>query len=154
MSMTDWNKWHHRYLTLAQHVAAWSHDPSTKTGCVIARSDRTIAAMGYNGFPRGVNDDYTRYEDRPTKYGMVVHAEVNAILSAHGSVHGCTLYCSLAPCSSCAGAIIQAGIDRVVSVEATPSQLERWGDSFNHTQTMFREAGVRFDTVPARWVDE
>jgi dCMP deaminase len=152
--MHGWNKWHHRFLDLAAHVAEWSKDPSTKTGAVIVRPDRSIVSVGYNGFPRGVNDSYERLNDRPIKYAMVTHAEVNAILSAHGPVEGCTIYVHpWPPCSSCAGAVIQAGIKRVVSVEPTPEQEERWGDSFNIMRTMFREAGVRLDTVPARWLD-
>ncbi len=155
MSMTGWNKWHHRYLALARHVGGWSKDPSTQTGCVIVRPDRSIASVGYNGFPRGVNDDTDRLYDRPTKYAMVVHAEVNAILAARASVEGCTLYCMpWPPCADCAGAIIQAGIVHVVSIEPTTEQRERWGDSFEHMEVMFREAGVRLDTVPARWMDE
>src|SRR4051812_17995840 len=101
--MTGWNKWHHRFLSLAQHVAGWSKDPSTQTGCVIVRPDRTVASMGYNGFPRRVHDGYHRYNDRPTKYAMVVHAEANAILHAHDDLTGCTAYVyPWPPCSSCA----------------------------------------------------
>ena len=54
-------KWDRRFLALAEHVADWSKDPSTKTGAVIVRPDRTIASMGYNGFPRGMADT----DDRP-----------------------------------------------------------------------------------------
>lgn len=46
-----------------------------------------------------------------------VHAEINAIIQAalHGvSTKGATLYCSHQPCSSCAKAIINAGIVAVV----------------------------------------
>lgn len=137
------NKWDTRYLDLAMHVAGWSKDPSTKTGCVIVRPDRTVAAMGYNGFPRGVEDRAERLNDRPTKYGMVVHAEANAILSAHHSVAGCTAYVwPWPPCSNCAALVIQAGIVRVVAPHPTAAQRERWGDSFALMQTMFTEAGV------------
>lgn len=152
--MTGWNSTHHRFLDLARHVAGWSKDPSTQTGCAIIRPDHTVASVGYNGFPRGVSDGYNRLMDRPTKYAMTVHAEVNAILSSHGRLDGCTLYCyPWPPCSNCAGAIIQAGIIHVVSVEPTEEQRERWGDSFKHMEVMFREAGVRLDTIPSRWLD-
>jgi dCMP deaminase len=51
------DKWDARFLDLARHVATWSRDPSTQTGAVIVRPNRTIASVGYNGFPRDCNDD-------------------------------------------------------------------------------------------------
>ena len=128
------NKWDMRFLELAQHVATWSKDPSTQVGAVIVRPDRTIASVGYNGFPRGVIDEPERYAEREVKYKMVVHAEANAILSAREPLHGYTCYVlPLAPCSSCAAMIIQSGIQRVVTT------VERWEGS---AQTMFQESGV------------
>ena len=86
-----------------------------KVGAVLVRPDRTIAAVGFNGFPRGVLDHAERYDDRPTKYEMVVHAELNALLSSRESLEGYTLYVTpLPPCSQCAAAIIQRGIRKVV----------------------------------------
>jgi dCMP deaminase len=133
--------WDKRFLDLADHIAAWSKDPSTKVGAVIVRPNRTIASVGYNGFPRGVKDDAERLSDRPVKYAMTVHAEANAILSADGKVDGCTIYVSpLHPCSNCAALIIQSGIKRVVARMGTaPSQ---WLDSFEKAKIMFDEAGV------------
>jgi dCMP deaminase len=96
------NKWDTRFLDLAALVASWSKDPSTKVGAVIVRPDRTVASLGYNGFPRGVADTESRYEDRETKYQLVVHAEANAIISAGESVKGMTMYGTLFPCCDCA----------------------------------------------------
>ena len=136
--MTNWNE---RFLALAHHIAQWSKDPSTKVGAVIVRPNRTIASVGYNGFPRGVNDSDERYNDRPTKYAMTVHAEANAILSADQRLDGCTLYVTpLHPCSSCAALIIQSGITRVVA--QMPHNPDHWKDSFAHARVMFDEAGV------------
>lgn len=135
---TDWDR---RYLDLAATVAAWSKDPSSKVGAAIVRPDKTIASVGFNGFPRGVADHATRYEDRSVKYPFTVHAEVNAILAAQEPLHGYTLYVTpLHPCASCAGAIIQAGIARVVSTPSTKSTA--WDRDSSLAQTMFREAGV------------
>jgi dCMP deaminase len=137
--MTDWDK---RFCSLAEHIAGWSKDPSTKVGAVIVRPNRTIASVGYNGLPRGVCDDPTRLNDRPTKYAMTVHAEANALLSAHDRLDGCTLYVTpLHPCSSCAALIIQAGITRVVA--QMPQTPDHWKDSFATARTMFDEAGVK-----------
>jgi len=134
------NHWDQRFLELAGHVAAWSKDPSTKVGAVIVRPDKTVASIGFNGLPRGVNDSAARLNDRELKYPMTVHAEVNAILHAREPLHGYTIYVApLNPCSNCAAAIIQSGIKRVMAMaEINP----RWEQSNALAQTMFEEAGV------------
>lgn len=133
--------WDDRFLALADHIAGWSKDPSTKVGAVIVRPNRTIASVGYNGFPRGVNDDPERLNDRPVKYAMTVHAEANAILSADGRLDGCTLYVTpLHPCANCAALIIQSGITRVVA--RMPTDPAHWADSFSKAKIMFDEAGI------------
>ena len=138
-------KWDHRFLDLADRIAAWSKDPSTKVGAIIVRPNRTLCSVGYNGFPRGVDDTEERYEDRETKYQMVVHAEINAILTAEEELKGYTLYVSpLHPCPQCAAAIIQVGIKRVVSRETFRGD---WKDRLAVSQKMFKEAGVTLDIV-------
>jgi dCMP deaminase len=134
-------KWDLKFLSDAIVVSRNSKDPSTKVGAIIARPDLTTASQGYNGFPRGVEDSDERLADRETKYKLVVHAEMNALITAREPLHGYTLYSTFPPCSSCAGAIIQAGIQRVVAIRPTPEQEERWG--FSRTRDMFSEAGVQ-----------
>jgi dCMP deaminase len=128
------DKWDKRFMDVAEMVASWSKDPSTKVGAVIVDDNRRIVGTGYNGFPRGVLDHAHRYNNRPLKYEMVVHAEANAILNATQLVSGATLYCTLSPCHECAKLIIQAGIRKVVY--KTLRDNER-------TTTMFQEAGVQ-----------
>ncbi len=134
------NHWDKRFLELAGHVAAWSKDPSTKVGAVIVRPDKTVASIGFNGLPRGVDDTDLRLNDRELKYPMTVHAEVNAILHAREPLHGYTIYVApLNPCSNCAAAIIQSGIKKVMAM----AQINpRWEQSNALAQTMFEEAGV------------
>lgn len=135
-------KWDTRFLALAALVASWSKDPSTKVGAVITRPDNTLASVGYNGFPRGVDDSPARYADREIKYPCTVHAERNAILHAREPLQGYSLYVHpLMPCATCAGEIIQAGITHVITVSEYPSPAH-WADSFDITQQMFTEAGV------------
>lgn len=150
-----WNTWHHRLLSLANHVASWSKDPSTQTGCVIADGKRVVS-LGYNGLPSGVRDSYARLNDRPTKYAMTIHAEVNALLEArNANLVGCTAYVwPWPPCSQCAAALIQAGIKSVWTITPTEEQIERWGDSFKHTQVMFNEAQVSLKVVPPAWLED
>lgn len=134
--MRDWD---HRFLDLAEHIAQWSKDPRTKVGAVIVDEKKRVVSVGYNGFPRGVDDTVGRYEDRPTKHLFVAHAERNALDNAPLMVDGCTIYVPLLPCNECAKSIIQKGITRVVTYVP-----ERDGNGFNWdiTKKMFKEAGV------------
>lgn len=140
-------KWDRRFLALANHIRTWSRDPSTQVGAVIVRPDRTIASVGFNGFPRGTSDDPALYADREVKYQRVVHAEINAILSAREPLSGYCLYVApLHPCSQCAAAIIQSGIKRVV---AQTSNRADWADRFKMAKQLFDEAGVEVIEVEA-----
>jgi dCMP deaminase len=135
-------KWNKRFLELADHISLWSKDPSTKVGCVIVRPDKTIAAVGYNGFPRGVLDSEERYNDRNLKYLMVKHAEENAIYSAIEPLTGYTAYVTHHPCSTCSGSLIQNGIKTIITRSPSNSFAERFGDSFAASKIMLDEAGV------------
>ena len=107
---------------MAEHVSKWSRDPSTKCGAVIVRPDKSLASTGFNGFPRGMDDDEELYDNREVKYDRVIHAELNAILSAHEPVRGYTLYVwPLPTCSRCAVHVIQSGISRVVCPPISPT---------------------------------
>jgi dCMP deaminase len=141
------DKWDKRFLDLADHVSAWSKDNSTKVGCVIVRPDKTIASVGYNGFPRGVNDDETRYNDRNLKYMMVKHAEENAIYSSKETLNGFTAYVTHHPCSSCTGSLIQNGIKRIVTKVPKNDFAERFKESFEVSRMMLDEAGIELVLV-------
>ena len=144
------NKWDSRFIELAYLVSSWSKDPSTKCGAVITQGKRVVS-MGFNGFPVGISDDKDRYRDRELKYKIVLHAEVNAILFANQSLVGCTLYVvPMPPCCQCASKIIQSGIKRIVSIEPSKEQINRWGDDFDITFRMFHESGVYFEYLNHR----
>ncbi len=132
------SKWSDRFLALAEHVAEWSQDPSTKVGAVIVDDKKRVVSMGYNGFPRGVKDLAERYNDGKTKHLFVSHAERNAIDNAPHSVEGCTMYVQLLPCNECAKSIIQSGITKVVTYKPTREDKFNW----DITRIMFQEAGV------------
>jgi len=136
------DKWDKRFMETAEHVSLWSKDPSLKVGAVIVRPDRTIASIGYNGFPRGCDDSPEVYADRATKLSRVVHAELNAILNARGPVDGCTIYinCIGGSCDRCAAHIVQAGITRQVCLPI--SDDFRWKESMEAGRMMFDEANV------------
>ncbi|MDG2395081.1 dCMP deaminase family protein [Candidatus Thioglobus sp.] len=138
------NKWDQRYLALAKEVSTWSKDPSTQVGAVTVGSKKEVLSQGFNGFPRGINDSDERYNDRDTKYKLVVHAEMNAIYNATysgTSLDGATLYVYGLPiCSECAKGIIQVGIKKVV-VEKS-KELDNWNESVQLSKAMFDEANV------------
>ena len=136
MSLT---KWDNRFLDMAKLVATWSKDPSTKVGAVITDDNNRVISLGYNGFPKNIQDN-DRLFDRETKYNIVVHAEANALMFASKSVEGCTLYTwPFQPCSKCAALIIQSGIKRVVTVVQND---DRWEKNFKISKELFSEAGV------------
>lgn len=150
------NKWDRRFLELAKHISTWSKDPSTKVGSVIVDDRRVVVGMGYNGFPRGVEDTDRRLQDRTTKYAMIVHAELNAILEAGSRARGGTIYVypafGIPPlCTGCAKAVIQAGITRVVGYEPDVAEdvRARWATELEVAQRMCHEANVTCDMVPA-----
>jgi dCMP deaminase len=135
-------------LGLAKHIAAWSKDPSTQVGAILVDDRNEVVGHGYNGFPRGVEDTEERLNDRPTKYRMIVHAEVNAILSAGHRARGASLY--VWPsfgvpniCHDCAKFAIQAGVAEVVGAEPFDAN-DRWAESIACARQMLVEAGVHF----------
>lgn len=143
------DKWDRRFLELARHISSWSKDPSSRVGAVIVRPDKTIASIGYNGFPRGVEDSKDRLEKREVKYTLVVHAEMNAILNASENLGDYTLYTWPFPtCHECAKSVIQSGIGRVVSYAPDEGFKERWGQSNAIALLMYGEADVEYHIIP------
>lgn len=141
-------KWDLRFLSLADFVAQWSKDPSTKIGAVVVRPDKTVASFGFNGFARGVVDSAERLENRALKYPLTVHAEANAIAAARQSVAGCTIYIAgLNPCTPCASLIVQAGITRVVASCGHVKNPAHWAQQFELAAQVFEESGVAFARV-------
>jgi dCMP deaminase len=140
------DKWDWRFISLAYEIAQWSKDPSTQVGAVIVRPDKTIASVGYNGFPRGMSDDSQLYLDRDTKYSRVIHGEMNAILSAKEPLKGFTLYTvPCFTCDRCAVHVIQAGIARVVSAKSKDEGLnQRSADAWQRAAKYYDEAGVKY----------
>ena len=144
--------WDEHFLGLCLKIAERSKDKSTQVGCVVVGPDREVRTTGYNGMPRGVNDDIEQRQERPIKYFFFEHAERNAIFNAARvgtALKGCTLYVTSIPplpiCADCARAIIQAGIVEVIV--GTLDAPERWKDSVAAGKTMLEEAEVRVRLV-------
>ncbi len=142
--------WHLRFLDLAQRIASWSKDPSRGVGAIIVSPSRQIISTGFNGLPQGIADLPDRLE-RPAKYDLICHAELNAIVQCArngATLKGCTMYCTFSPCVQCSLAIIQSGIAEVVTHE-TAGGDEHWQRSLALARALFTEAGVRYRIFPA-----
>ena len=136
-------KWSKRFLQLADNVATWSKDPSTQVGAVIVDPiTKRVVGSGYNGLPRGVEDKPERLE-RPLKYKFIVHAELNAIINSDTCVRGMHLFCTHYPCHECAKAIVQSGIVSVTSFSPTMGMRDRWSESWDITDIIFKESNVK-----------
>jgi len=119
--------WMYRALALAERAAAEGEVP---VGAVLIR-DGTVVGEGWNR-PIAENDPSA-------------HAEIRALRDAgrrlgNYRLPGASLYVTLEPCPMCAGAIIQARIDRVLFGATDPKggacgsvfELLPSDDRFNH----------------------
>ncbi len=141
-------KWDIRFLALSESIATWSKDPSRGVGAVIVSPLRQVLATGYNGLPRGVEDHPDRLE-RPIKYDLIVHAEMNAIIQcARNGVSplGATIYSSFSPCIHCTLSIVQAGISRVVTRSVVEGDAH-WNESLEKSIAMLEEVGIEYTVL-------
>lgn len=141
-------KWDVRFIELVELVASWSKDPSTQTGAVIVRPDKTVLSMGFNGFPKQMKDAPEQYANREVKYSKIVHCEMNALIHAKESLVGCTLYTwPFASCDRCAIHMIQAGISRFVFPQLPKKLVKRWKASTDKTKEYIQEANASWMEV-------
>lgn len=147
-------KWVKRYFETTDLIASWSKDPRTKIGAIVVAPDGHIVGQGYNGFPRGIADTAERLNDRPTKHKLVVHAEVNTLLSSlyNGvSVRDDTMYINSLCCSECAKIIIQSGIKEVYMIKRDDSF---WDESHDLSIKMFEECGIEYHVFTRSEIQE
>jgi dCMP deaminase len=143
-----------KHMALAQFVGdTYSKDRSTKVGCVIVGVDNEVLSVGYNGFPRGADDDTEARHERPEKYLWSEHSERNAIYNAARigvSLKGATAYVTpLECCIDCARGLVQVGIKRIVmKVSALSNErAAAWAVNRNMIMEMYEECGVEVDFV-------
>ena len=153
MKRENYISWDDYFMGVSLLAAMRSKDPSTQVGACIVSEGNIIISTGYNGFPKGCDDDvypWDRDNEKPndTKYPYVVHAELNAILNSGGrSLGGSRIYVALFPCNECAKAIIQAGIREVVYL----SDKYAGTDGVMASKRMLASAGVKIrQLVPSR----
>ena len=114
--------WDEYFMGIASLSALRSKDPNTKVGACIVDDDNKVVSIGYNGMPKGVDEDqlsWNKGEGLDSKYLYVCHAEFNAILNTRNgnALKGCRLYVTLFPCNECAKACVQVGIKEIIYLE-------------------------------------
>ena len=147
--MSNIPSWSQYFLDMIKLIKARSIDRSNQVGCVIVGNGNSVLSLGYNGFPRGVNDTEARH-DRPLKYKLIEHAERNAIYNAVRNgvcLLDSRIYVDVWPCTDCSRAIIQSGISKIIMDGRQYSNFlniwgSRWGDDFDIAHEMLFEAGV------------
>lgn len=97
-------------MDLARTAARKSKDPWVKVGACILRHDNTIAALGYNGFPARMSEDWSNRDERRR---FVVHAEQNALRFIKPD-EARLIACTLLPCNDCLKSIASYGIPVIV----------------------------------------
>jgi dCMP deaminase len=113
----DWDTY---FIEIAQIVAKRSTCDRAHVGCVLVLENR-ILTTGYNGSPSGEShcDDAGHLLDGGHCI-RTIHAEINALLQAAAngvSTQFATAYVTHFPCYSCAKALVNAGIKRLVYAE-------------------------------------
>jgi dCMP deaminase len=134
--------WDEYFLKLAMLASERATCPRMHCGCVIVK-DRYVLSTGYNGSLPGLE----HCEDAGCLIvdGHCVrtnHAEMNALAQAakHGvSLDGSTAYVTNLPCTTCAKALIAAGVRRVVVFSDYHGTL---------AEKFLGEAGVSLDRLP------
>lgn len=114
--------WIDYFLGLAKVISKRSHDIHTQHGCVITDKNNRILGVGYNGFPKGLDDSQLPLS-RPDKYFWMVHSERNALANCVVRPDGGTAYVTGQCCNDCIIALHQEGIDTVYMIDDHGSKL-------------------------------
>jgi dCMP deaminase len=108
--------WANYFLGLAKVISQRSHDIHTKHGCVITDQNNRILGVGYNGFPRGL-DDSRLPTSRPEKYPWMVHSERNALSNCVVRPDNGIAYVTGQCCNDCTIALWQEGIRTIYMID-------------------------------------
>lgn len=114
--------WENYFLGIAKLASQRSHDVHTQHGCVITDSDHRILGVGYNGFPKGM-DDSLLPTTRPEKYDWIIHAEQNALANCVIRPDNGIAYVTGQCCNNCILSLWQNGITKVVMADSHGTKL-------------------------------
>ncbi len=126
--------WDEYFLDLARAASTRATCSRRKHGAVIVQGHR-IVATGYNGGPSGYphcidgacpRASSTAAQGHDYESCIAIHAEANALLFCGPDERdGATLYCTGAPCFTCAKLVANSGVAEVV---AGGGRYEGWDD--------------------------
>lgn len=114
--------WTNYFLGLAKVISQRSHDIHTQHGCVITDQNHRILGVGYNGFPRMMNDKELPIT-RPEKYYWMIHAERNALSNCVIRPDNGIAYVTGQCCNDCIKALWQEGVEKVIMSESHGTHL-------------------------------
>jgi dCMP deaminase len=105
--------WDDIWMEFAERLAQRSTCSRASVGCVVVSTDNsTVLGLGYNGGPKGLNNDCLSEE--PGKCGHL-HAEINALIKTnYRDAAPKKVYLTTSPCYNCAVALINANIQEVI----------------------------------------
>ena len=139
----DWDEY---VLKLAMLASERATCPRMHCGCVLVKK-KDVVATGYNGsIPGDVHCEDSECLVIDDHCVRTVHAEMNALIQAAKrghSIEGATAYVTNMPCTTCAKALITAGIERVVVFSEYHDTL---------ATDFFAKAGVTIDkqAIPSK----
>jgi len=96
-------------MKIALAASSRSEDPHVKVGACVLRYDNSVASVGYNGAPSGIQIDW---EDRDKRREKVIHAETNCLRYLRPG-EGSLIAVTLKPCQDCLKNISSYGIKKV-----------------------------------------
>lgn len=102
--------WEEYALKLAETASLRSEDPFVRVGACVLRHDNSVAAVGYNGAPPGIE---INWEDRDSRRPFVSHAECSALRYCKPK-EARLIAVTLFPCESCMMNIAMYGINKIV----------------------------------------
>ena len=150
----DYLNWDEFFMGVAMMAARRSKDPSSQVGACLVDDDRKVVSIGYNGMPRGIDDEaipWGQGQCLDSKYLYVCHAEFNAVLNTRdgAALKGCTLYVTLFPCNECAKALIQVGVKKIVYLD------DKYHDHLEEvaSRRLLDMAGILYDPYKGRRLD-
>ena len=144
MTRPNWDEY---FLKLAMLASERATCPRMHCGCVLVKN-KNVISTGYNGsIPGDEHCEDVGCMVVDNHCVRTVHAEMNALNQAARrghAVEGATAYITNMPCTTCAKAIITAGIKRVVIFSDFHDTL---------AAEFFVKAGVTIDKLPIPALD-
>ena len=125
-----------------------------KVGAVFSiDKSKQLLNIGYNGAVK--KDDHctdlgTCEKDQGAPNCKGAHAEINVISNCSNNgvkVSGATLYCTLSPCHSCAKAIVNAGIVKVVYLDLYSKEPES-----SNALKFLEKMGIIVESFDPEWL--